>query len=513
MEKVQKILSSLFCITLAMIFLTLDSKAIQEIEIDPDFKGDESAFLNSLPVSSSKNEFSKYESGIFRRVYPFNFPPFFKSDISFKKNKDAFSPKEEISLSGFAKYWNSEAEKDIKKTREDCLETWKNESDVEKEKICPEFKAYRIPRIEDLRLFVQVWKKDETENRNLNGDFLVDEFYVENVFSLEEGKEAPLNFKWQVPGYAQSGNYYFSFFINSNRNFPIFSFVQNIFSPLEQEPFEVKGLENAGIWIDKDNITLNDSHYYPIRRTPTVEPSQGKFTIKSEIVNSSDQNEKISLKYKLFNWTQEDNRNLLSEREETIELAKGERKEIKFVYDDYPGESVNTLSIEAKYSSGKSIINVPFVVANKDKARLMFLGQLEDSERVYPYACAQYNAWKGSFKGEIQINASDKDNLPIANWSQKGIISFQDAFCFILDGGGFEKINKNQCFNLDSKILDENGKEVFKEAISLNCKLENSSNPTVVKEGNNLKLYLIAILTLIILSVFSLFIINKKLKN
>ncbi len=457
------------------------SLAISEIEIDPNYKGDGAEFLNSLPKSQSENEFSKLESGSFKRTYPFNFPPFLKSEIKFKKNKEVFVPGEEISLNGYVKYWNSEAKNEMDKIRENCLKTWEDKKDFPPESICPDFDLYRIPKIEHLGLFVQIWKIDESEKRQENGDFLIDEFYVDKVFSLIENEKNNLSFNWKIPDEIEKGNYYFSFFVNSNKNFPVINLVQNIFSPLNQEPFRIEGNKNSSLFLDKDNINLNGEHYFPIRRTPTISPLDGKFIIKNNIKNTTDRLENVSIKYKLFNWTQEDERNLLLEKNETVDAPGNSTIPIEFSYQDFPEESVNTLKIEISTNSKKSIINLTFVIDNKSKARMTFLGQIEDDNGIYPYACVQYYGWKRDFTGNIKVEAFSQDKKMLASWNQNGSISIEDAFCFALKGSGFENIQKNQCFYLNGQITDGD-KKVFEEEISLNCEQDKDKN--ILKEND-----------------------------
>lgn len=459
----------------AFVLMTNPVLGADKIIIDDSSQGGVEDFVSSVPKSSDENLFSNFSSGIFQRVYSFNFSPFLQSEINFRKNKNVFSPGEKITLSGSIKYSNKNSAKEIDNIRQQCLATWKGKENLDS--ICPKHDNFRIPFIDDARLLVQVWRVDDSENRSLNGDFLVDEFYVDKVFMLKEGQEERVTFNYALSDKLQNGKYYFSFFVNSKKEFPVINFVQNIFSPLDQESFQISDspAQNQGIFLDKDNIELNDSHYFPIRRTPTIDPMNGKFRIKIPVKNTSAKDEEISVRYRLFNWTQENEKNIILEKNEKVFVNGGGSRTLEFLYSAFPGEAANSLQIETTSSFGKTLANVPFVINKAGKARMTFLGQAEKDGKLYPYACVQYYGWEKEFNGKIRMEAKYPDGREMAKWEGAGNVSINDAFCFVLKDGGFEKIPQGKCFNLKGEIY-ENEKIVFSEEIGVNCtSKENSS--------------------------------------
>ncbi len=425
-------------------------------------------FFESMPP---ENPFSQVDGGDFERILPFAYDPFLTFKIKGRENyKQNFKAGENVEIEAVVSFTNDKTKVEIDKLKSRCLEMTKN-NQTARDGICRDYNVYDVNSFEHLNLMVQVWRTDESENRKTNGDFLVDEFYAKEDFSLEEGHLMPVQIDWKAPKDLIKGKYYFSFFINGNKKFPILSFAPDIFSPLNQIPFNIEGTKTGGVYIDKDEIEINTDHYFPVNRIPTVKLVNGKVVVKGLVKNTTDNLANADIEYKLYRWTQENEADVLAKKNQQISVKAGGSSSIEYSFEPFEKESFYTLQINVKSGQEKSMLNMALILEGKNRGVFIFLGPVEKESKISPMICLRNATWVGNFKGRVDVSASlGASNKPIAKWSQEGYLETKDGFCLVLKNNGFENLKKGECTVFRGEIYDEKNNLVDQVTTDFYCK-------------------------------------------
>ena len=111
----------------------------------------------------------------------------------------------------------------------------------------------------DGTLYVKVFK--DRVARDANGPDVVDEFAVKSGISIPAKGSVPISFDWNVPSYAQGGNYSMaSYFItSSNFNLLGLSFTDDVTGSAMR--FKVTGEQSSGVAFNKAGVKINDQTY------------------------------------------------------------------------------------------------------------------------------------------------------------------------------------------------------------------------------------------------------------
>ncbi len=435
-------------------------------------------FFGSMPP---ENPFSQVEGSDYERVLPFAYPPFLDFKVKGRENyKQMFKAGESVDIEAVVSFSNDKSKMETGKLKEQCLEMTKDNQKA-REGICRDYDVYDVNSFEHLSLMVQVWRMDESDNRKINGDFLVDEFYAKEDFQLSEGQLLPVKISWKAPKDLIKGKYFFSFFVNGNKKFPLLSFAPDIFSPLNQIPFTVEGEKASGIILDKDGIEINSDHYFPINRIPTVKLMNGKITVKSSVINNTQSLANADVEYKLFRWTQENESDVLSKKNQQVSIKANGTSPIEFSFSPFEKESFYTLQINVKSGQEKSMVNVVLILEGKNRGVFIFMGQAEKDSKVSPMVCLRNAAWVGNFKGRVDISAFlGSSEKPIAKWSKEGYLETKDGFCLILKNNGFENLEKGKCTVFKGEIYDDKNNMVDQVTTDFYCGAKKDSKASGV---------------------------------
>jgi len=456
--------------------LTETSPKVDEIQSGLD------KLASSIPP---ENPFRHVDGGDFERVLPFSYPPFLNFNVSINKGEEQmFGPGSNIDVKGAISFSNDNNQAELAKLDVRCKEMTKNNAEAQKG-ICRNYNSLSVNSFEHLNLFVQVWRMDESQSRGEYGDFLVDEFYAKEDFSIKKGQNVPIEINWKRPKDLVGGRYYFSFFINAAKNLPVLSFTPDIFSPLNQFQFDVEGNKQVGVFFDKNSTKINEETYFPVNRIPTVKTVDGKVNVKGVIVNKNSVAADAKVEYKLYRWTQEDEKNILSQNQEVFNVKPGSNQNFEFSFAPYDEESFYTLEVISQTGQEKSVVSIHMIVDGKSKGKFIFIGQAEKESSIFPYLCLRDAAWTGNFKGRVELTASSSDGNVIGKWKKEGYLEPKDGFCLILKGNGFENIKPGQCVSYKGNIYDQNNKLVDQSSIDYNC--NNNSNEEVNKVAGSAK--------------------------
>jgi len=361
--------------------------ASAEVKYDADSPGKIIDFLLSQPLIETSLT-GKPDSDI-KETYPSFTDPLSNYDLTLDSKDQSFSPGGTISLGAKLKF-NFKGQNTLKSSCPNCDAS----------------KLYPISEIPNTSVFVQVWRKDDDKTSSLKGDYLIDEFYALNNVLLKENEEKIFNVNWNAPASEKLGDYYFSFYINSAKRFNMKGTPLVAFYPAETFNFHLKQDKSInGIELDKNNIKVGNKDYSYRQPAPVIDGA-GSVTVSVPLTNLSKNPENIKVTYDLLGWGQEDAKDLiLPEKTENVTLASGEKKDLNFTFNPDDINSVYNLKIVASASDSQSVSNIRFVLKDKNRGIIRFLGMVKNQENLAPLFCVRNAQWQGTFSGKLKLTA------------------------------------------------------------------------------------------------------------
>ncbi|TSD00278.1 MAG: hypothetical protein Athens071425_632, partial [Parcubacteria group bacterium Athens0714_25] len=112
-------------------------------------------------------------------------------------------------------------------------------------------------------VYVKVFKKQDNEDSTQsNGNLLVDQFFAKENISLNASASQDIIFQWQVPNYAQSGDYQVAMFFTSAKKFNLLglSFTDDVVG--NTADFSVNGEMKSNVEFDKNTVDINGINYH-----------------------------------------------------------------------------------------------------------------------------------------------------------------------------------------------------------------------------------------------------------
>lgn len=220
-------------------------------------------------------------------------------------------------------------------------------------------------------LYVKVFRVSGA-TKNANGPAVVDQFFVLDDIRIQPGDSIPIKFIWNVPAYAESGEYELATFFTTSRKFNLLglSFTDDVIG--NKAHFSVKSEAKGGVSFDKQNVQINKKPYFFAAFPPRVHES-APVIISAPIVNSTKETAEVSVTWKLYRWDAQRHTNMIDEQTETLSLKNSERRVLEFTVEnaEYP---VYLVEGELRFKDTASFINVRFVRQNHDALRLNFPG-------------------------------------------------------------------------------------------------------------------------------------------
>ena len=478
------------------------------------FDKDSRATLEQLADSiSPPNPFSnpRAEDKELKIVPQFQTNPFAQYLLNFDSDGQKNVKKgEKITLSGKLSFSLEKTKEVLDEQMARCVSQVQNKG--ERNCIYPDI--YTIPALSNIGVFVQVWEKDNSEERTKSGDNLVDEFYAVQGLDLKEKKEQQVALNWQVPEETRNGSYYFSFFVTENKKFPLSGSPIAVFAPPLVYAFDISGNGNNGVKIDKSNIKLNGAPYSQILPVPTIEPQGDKINIEIPILNLNPNDQQVKTRYELYRWTQEDPKNILNSEDKTEKIPVNGKVISNFSFLPNDDDSTYTVKLIADSGKGQSAIDVHFVVKDKNRGIFLFLGVARNKDnKNYPMFCPRNAAWTGTIPGKIKLTLLNEKDEEVSFWEKNGIIEPWNWQCFTVEDEKFYALNSNnKCLKLKGEIFDQKGVLSDEAEISQNCQ---PSGPSALERisatgKNNTFLILSGIILLIILGGTVIYLKKKK---
>lgn len=216
------------------------------------------------------------------------------------------------------------------------------------------------------------YKTPQTDAAKLhtNGYPVVDEFLVKDNLNLAASSTIPLNFTWQVPTYAQKGDYQIAFFFTSADRFNLLglTFTDDVVG--NTADFAILDGAPAVVAFDKNSVTLNGTPF-AFAQPPQHFSATSTVTAKMALVNPSKETKTVSVTTSLYNWDAMLPAHLRGTDTADVTLAPGERKVLS--YDVAPtGGAVSYFVVTAKDHDAQSILNIRFVRDGIPETRINF---------------------------------------------------------------------------------------------------------------------------------------------
>jgi hypothetical protein len=330
--------------------------------------------------------------------------------------------------------------------------------------------------IVDGQVMVKIFKTDTTSDVSLvqhNGYPVVDQFYVLDHVSLPAQGEKPITFTWNVPAFAETGEYELAAYFMTAKRFNLLGlpFTDDVTG--NKATFSISSGESSGVAFDKNSVTLNDIPHnfaeFPLHFTKD-EPVTATLQIK----NTTNKTQTVPVIWTLSNWAGERIENQLDQIAETVTLKPKETKTLTYTATKATG-AVSFLHVEAQYQDTSSILNIRFVRDGRGEIRLNF-----PSITSYPLTAGQENTIFSCLHstseplvegGELTLTISDMRGNTIHSYTYQGgitgeMMGVKDAFVpaknisdFILtatlkhNGTLVEKVSaKYSCTDIDPSL-------------------------------------------------------------
>lgn len=346
--------------------------------------------------------------------------------------------------------------------------------------------------IVDGQVYVKIFFKDQKETSLIlqNGYQLVDQFIVSDGVTLKEKENRPISFEWNVPQYAQNGNYEVAMYFTSSHRYNLLglSFTDDITG--NKAGFSVVSDAPKVSYFDKNNVKLNDKPFHFAAFVPHFTKDE-KVMAYVTVINPNNKETTVAITWKLYAWDAILPEHLKDTKMELITLKPNEKRAIS--YEAKPIDSaVPYVVAELKDKDTKSVLDIRFVRDGIDETRINFPGilkyPLRKGEENTLFSCAHATNVSLAKDSLLTLTLKDMNNNVIHSYTYKGNITsnmmgFKDAFIPTDDLASFvlnAKLQREGEVVEDVDIIYDCGK-----IDPTQCPVSSSSNPK-----NNPSLYL-----------------------
>lgn len=470
-----------------------------QVQVQPGFYDQYKEYLKNMPAPTPFN--GGAPPADLKSVTPFYRMPFtvFKLDIS-AGSQQSYQAGDTLSLKTNLSYAFKGVENN-KKIYDACMAQLKDDSK------CTMPAVYKIPEFDDLGVYIQIWKKDNSQATAKNGDFLVDEFYAleKQDLATNNNNSKDFNINWKIPSGQSAGNYYALIFLNQAKSFDLLGTPLAPYSESKRFDFDVKGDQAGNLEINKDNIKVNSAPYAYRKPAPSVSGQEIK--IEVPIKNNSKSLEDATVKYELYRWGRINPADQINSKTESKSLAAGASDILTYSFNPNDTDSAYDLKITVNTANSKTMTYVRFVIDGKNRGIFRFLNMVEDGGSLTPMFCIRNAAWSGNFPGKVRLTLGNQI------WEKQGTFEASEGNCFVLNDAKM-KVNPGSCSQLKGEILDQNGKVVDTKIISSSCQTRQGQNLTSenkkLESSGRIWEWVLGILVCVALVVIILIYLNNK---
>jgi len=472
-----------------VVFCLFFSFASAEVKVGDNFKEEYESYLDKLPIPVT---FTNNEG--FQEVPAFHLPPISSVTLDIK-GEQSYTSGDTMKLNGTLEY-TYQGDEMLASVTKACTEATKDASK------CKNDPFYQLPSLNNTNVFVQVWRKHEG---NKKGDYLIDEFYALNDTNIKDGENKVFKVNYNIPKGIVSGSYYLAFFVNTNQKFDILGLPLVTFNEGFKFNFQVES-DNKGIYLDKDNIKLNNTDYAYRRPSPTIAGESIDVTLP--LINNTDTERKVNITYDLYKWGQTDKNDIIDTKSEEKTVPANSTENLTHTFTPNNTDSVYNVKVTASTIDTNSTSNIRFVLKGKNRGIFRYLGLLKDGNDYFPYFCLRNAQWDGVFKGKVKITTYNKQNKVLGTHEEQARIETRDK-CFTARN---DKTNiKSDHVKIQGEIFNETGNLVDKAEITYDISKKEAIIPQV-EDITSSKATILLITAIVILLSGGILIltINKK---
>lgn len=277
-------------------------------------------------------------------------------------------------------------------------------------------------------VFVKIFRTDKGDDSLIhqNGYPMVAFFEAGKDITLSAKSEKDFSFNWQVPGNLSGGDYEADFFFVTDYRFNLLglSFTDDVTG--NKSSFHITTENQNQVVFAKNAVTLNGNQYRFAAFPPHFTKDE---SVKAEVklVNPSDQQRVIALKWQLFNWDGLRPQNRLDEQAELITLKPNETKSLSYTATKQIG-SVSYLLVEVRDGDASSLMNIRFVRDGIEEMRLNFpsitMFPITEGQEMSIFSCVHSTNTPQIDGNEIFLSLTDADtHETIHSFTYKGAIT------------------------------------------------------------------------------------------
>lgn len=295
-----------------------------------------------------------------------------------------------------------------------------------------------------------------THDKNVYGPDVVDQKVVLSDIVIPAKSSVPVSFSWQVPAYAESGEYALgTYFLTSRKsNLLGLSFTDDVVG--NTVPFTIVGEDLSGVGFDKTSVTINGAPYFFAASPPIIGSSEPAL-IAAQAGNPTDIDQQATIYWQVYQWDSQLRENVVHEESRTIVIPAHETIPVSLTINDakYPVYlAVGTLT----WKDTRSIINVRFVRNGIDRTRLNFPSIVSYPLRAgvadTVFSCLNNTGVSDIVSGgRLELSVSDTDGNLIHSYTYSGDIT--GAMMGVADT--FTPTRDYSSFVLDARLYDKNG--------------------------------------------------------
>jgi hypothetical protein len=274
-------------------------------------------------------------------------------------------------------------------------------------------------------VYIKILKADMSDLGIKNGPSIIEQRYLVKNLNLAANESKQLDFSWNVPLYLTSGKYYLAtYFVTDEKfNYAGLSYTNDNTGGLIE--FNVSGENKDTIFLNKDNIKINDKNYSPLGLPAEVDSKQ-PVKVQIEIVNNSKKLERFPVDWSVYTWDGLSETNLILSKSDGAFLKPSEKKTLEL---DIPNNknSVYYVTVTGTYNDTKSIVNVRYIRDGVPGARLdsasVSTYPLKMGEEAQVYSCFQSTSNVATNNTKLVITLKDEKGNIITENTYSGNVS------------------------------------------------------------------------------------------